>query len=215
MFLCDEGNTSCLDSQASDFSNVTPSAYADATAVGNLTLGSKRPDTMDYLRFICEVCITMPIAVAGILGNLVSIFVLRQYRPAMTTTTILQCLAWTDTAYLTGSVVLRTFRYIGIPNYDTYSPYIFFWLYPTIYGIRLTDTWLTVLLTVDRFIAVCYPLHANRLCSRAKTNVLIVIIVLCSFAFSVPRYFEYIIIVPSNHTMPISTPVSQLQSTSA
>lgn len=201
MFNWDKDNTTYIDSEASDFSNTTSVAYANATV-----------DPMTLVRVICEVWISLPIAVAGIIGNLVSIFVLRQYKPAMTTTIILQCLAWTDTAYLTVSIILRSFRYMGIPSYETYNPYIFFWLYPTVYAIRLTGTWLTVLLTVDRFIAVCYPLHANRLCSRAKTSLLILIIVLCSFAFSVPRYFEYIKINPSNetnHTKRTLTPVSR------
>lgn len=202
MFRMGENNATYLDTEASNFSNITPAAVADVVdyaanyatpVVGNLSASDRQ---LRQLRIICELWISLPIAVAGIIGNLVSIFVLRQYKPAMTTTMILQCLAWTDTAYLTASVILRHFPFFGIPNY-----YIFFWLYPTMYVIRLTDTWLTVLLTVDRFIAVCYPLHANRLCSQAKTNVIIIVIVLCSFAFSAPRYFEYIVINPVNHTI--------------
>ena len=35
------------------------------------------------------------------------------------------------------------------------------WLRPGLYWLRLTNTWLTVLLTADRYVAVCRPLQAT------------------------------------------------------
>jgi len=68
---------------------------------------------------------------------------------------------------------------------------IFPWLYPTVYFLRLLSVWLTVLLTVDRYIAVWYPLDARRLCTVKRTYIVMTAIVLVTLAFCLPRYFEY------------------------
>lgn len=68
---------------------------------------------------------------------------------------------------------------------------MFPWLYPTVYFLRLLSVWLTVLLTVDRYIAVRYPLDARRLCTVKRTYIVMAGIVLATLVFSMPRYFEY------------------------
>lgn len=65
------------------------------------------------------------------------------------------------------------------------------WLLPTAYFLRLFGIWLTVLLTVDRYIAVWYPLDAKRLCTARRTYLLMAMIAVLSMAFTIPRYFEY------------------------
>ena len=68
---------------------------------------------------------------------------------------------------------------------------IFPWMYPTAYFLRLLSVWLTVLLTVDRYIAVWYPLNARSLCTVRRTYIIITATTLLTLAFSLPRYFEY------------------------
>jgi len=48
-----------------------------------------------------------------------------------------------------------------------------------------------VLLTVDRYIAVWYPLRARSLCTVRRTYIMITAATLATLAFSIPRYFEY------------------------
>jgi len=64
-------------------------------------------------------------------------------------------------------------------------------MYPTVYFLRLLSVWLTVLLTVDRYIAVWYPLDARRLCTMRRTYIVMAIITLVTLAFCLPRYFEF------------------------
>jgi len=59
------------------------------------------------------------------------------------------------------------------------------------YCVRLVDTWLVVLLTVDRHIAVCQPLKLHTRCGTARTWTIIVVIAAVSVLFSLPRCFEY------------------------
>lgn len=168
------------------------------------------PDWFLVMRFVCDVCLSFPVAVAGILGNALTIFVLFHYKPAMSTTVILRWLAVNNSLSLTVTIFLRSLRYVHLAPYNAVFPYIFFWMFPTNFAIRLTDTWLVVLLTFDRYIAVCYPFQASRLCSRTKTNVAVFVIVVSAYLFSVPRYFEYIEI-NSSPTPTVSHKVSKMR----
>jgi hypothetical protein len=47
-------------------------------------------DRLQLLRLVCEVMISLPVAMVGIVGNLLSLVVLRRQRPTLTTTLILQ-----------------------------------------------------------------------------------------------------------------------------
>jgi len=57
--------------------------------------------------------------------------------------------------------------------------------------VRLVDTWLTVLLTVNRYIAVCHPLKIHSRCGTARTWTIIAVVVAVSVLFSMPRCFEF------------------------
>ena len=151
------------------------------------------------LQFACDVVIGTPLVATGIVANILSFVVLSRQKNRMTTTVLLQALAVCDTLILLVVLLLRS-----LPNFhilsgtDTLSAYInvhysstFVCLFPVMYFLRLTDTWLTTLLTVDRYIAVCHPLQVQRLCtlSRAYKNMAIVFVM--ALVFSAPRFFEY------------------------
>ena len=105
-----------------------------------------------------------------------------------------QGLAVADTLVLITGFLLRSMRYLVHTEGFTYFHAIIYpGMFPTFYVLRLVNTWLTVLLTVDRYIATCRPLHAQRLCTMKRTYGLITVIVLASIAFSVPRYFESVL----------------------
>ena len=99
-----------------------------------------------------------------------------------------------DTLVLLIIFLLRSLRYV-VPLI-TYVEYrdahksLYSWLFPSAYVLRMINGWLTVLLTVDRYIAVCRPLHAQRLCTiqRAYSNIIAVIV--ASIIFCLPRFFE-------------------------
>jgi len=98
-----------------------------------------------------------------------------------------------DTLVLLIVFLLRSFRYVApLVNVDYKNVHVslYGWLFPCAYVLRMVNAWLTVLLTVDRYIAVCRPLHAQRLCTiqRAYTNIFIV--TAASVVFCLPRFFE-------------------------
>ncbi|KAK2185706.1 hypothetical protein NP493_226g08001 [Ridgeia piscesae] len=59
-------------------------------------------------RFVCEVCISMPIAIVGIITNVVAFLVLATQKHRLTTTVLLQALAVADTLVLVCSLLIRS-----------------------------------------------------------------------------------------------------------
>lgn len=152
---------------------------------------------LNLLRFVCEVVITMPVAVLGIIGNLLGFVVWhRQQQQSGNTSIILQTLAVIDTLLLALTITMRSVRYIewcgvaDLPNYDAMRDYLYRYGYPMLYIIRMAGTWITTLLTVNRWLAVCHPLHVHRLITRRSVTIQVVVILMLSLLFSIPRYFE-------------------------
>lgn len=173
------------------FSGISDNSSADS-ASGALCGG----DDLMVFRFICEVVISLPVAVLGVLGNSLAFAVLCWHEQKGATNILLRCLAVADTFALLSAIVLRSLRYWhiclgGLHAYNAVYGYIFCWLYPSVYFIRLFDVCVTVLLTVERYIAVSYPFRAQHWCSVRLTYRYIIAVGIFSMAFSVPRFFEY------------------------
>jgi hypothetical protein len=144
------------------------------------------------VRYICDVWISMPLASAGIMGNLLSVLAFCLLPgPPHPTITVLLALAITDIGILLLTLLLRSVRLLGWTNYDVWFHHVFRWLYPTTYVARLGATWLVVLLTVERYVAVCRPLEARRLITVGRTRLAVAGIAVAVVVFSLPRYFEY------------------------
>jgi len=166
-----------------------PSAVADYRNTSDTD-----PDPLPFVRLVCEVYITMPLAMAGIVGSILSFAVLCNHRPRLTPTVVLQYLALADVTILALCLTLRSFRYIEppIPGYsERVFAYVFCILYPIAFITRMFGTWLVVLLTIDRYIAVCHPLQASRLCTVKRTLIIVAVMFVSSVVFSLPRFFEY------------------------
>ena len=145
-------------------------------------------------RYITEVVISFPVAVLGIIGNVLAFIVLCRQRQRLTTTVLLQGLAIADTLVLISIVLGRCFRYLAMCNswsaYTEIFPELFRWLYPLTYFFRQTDVWLITLLTIDRWIAVCKPLHAQRLCTLSRAYKQMTAVTIGSMVVTLPRFFE-------------------------
>ena len=158
---------------------------------GSTHVTSYEGPNIPLFRFVCEVCMSLPIAVIGICGNILAFVVLCRQKQRLTTSVLLQALAVADTLVLISAILLRSMRYVGWEAFDNIYHYIFVVLYPCVYFFRLADTWLTVMLTIDRYITVCHPLQAQRVCTLRRTYISIAAIVMATLLFSAPRFFEF------------------------
>ena len=132
----------------------------------------------------------------GIVGNVLSIIVLSHRQMRNSTSYYLISLAIYDML-----VLLFMSLFLAIPTIylekDILEGYYFAYPYihPFVYPIALiaqTGTVYTILaFTVERYIAVCRPLHAANTCTMARTKRVILIIFVSSITYNIPRFFEY------------------------
>ena len=143
------------------------------------------------VRFCCDVVLSFPLAVLGIFGNSLLHVVLRRHHTRFATDVLLHVLTFTDTMILISSVLLRSMRHVGWQAYDDAYCYIFVSLYPTVYVFRLVDIWITVIVVIERYVAVMSPEHTVRLDTPPRVYVIIGVTVVCAIVFSVPRFLEF------------------------
>ncbi|KAK2147331.1 hypothetical protein NP493_3477g00004, partial [Ridgeia piscesae] len=76
------------------------------------------------------------------------------------------------------------------------------------WGASIAQTsavWLVVILTADRYIAICRPLHACQYSTRSRARRAVVLVWLMSVLYNLPRFFERNIVV-------VTDPVSNVTS---
>lgn len=104
----------------------------------------------------------LPIIILGILGNiLIIIIMLRQRSDKLPITFHLACIASTDSLTLVLFLLLESLRYMaycvgGLSTYLSDYPMTFTLLYPLYYISRLGNSWLVILLGMDRFVVVSF-----------------------------------------------------------
>lgn len=186
----------CLSQQNKSHESAVNESWFNSSFFTCLRKGYEDDPMVTMLRNISEIWICFPLVIFGIVGNLISLYVLSKHRQRQKLRTILillRTLALVDTLVLISIFLVRSLRYIGPRDYIAVFTRIYPYLYPTAYVLRLMNTWMTVLLTIDRYVAVCKPLHAQRLCTVRKTYLQVAIVVILSILICVPRYFEYYI----------------------
>ena len=201
-------NTSFMDSDIGNLTlhytgmlNNSNSSNFTVDNVSRALTRSRRPEMCNLdqeswrLRFAFSVVLSLPVEILGILGNLLALIVLFKQKPTTTTTVLLQCLAVADIFVLVFSMMFRSLRTLHecfIPRgpYWTHFQVMMQYVFPFVYIARLCSTWLTVLLTVDRYIAVCKPLHAQRLCTLSRVAKELLVLVLFAVGYNIVRFFE-------------------------
>ena len=67
---------------------------------------------------------------------------------------------------------------------------------------QTASVYLTVLVTVERFVVVCHPLKARSLCTTTRTRLGVLLVMFFSILYNMSRFFEY-----TYHTAEVSEEV--------
>ena len=149
-----------------------------------------------YLRWLSDVVLLPPIVVFGVIGNVMAFATLCAQRGNLSTSILLRFIAVIDTLLLLSAVPMRFMRQIDVCHNilhsfnDTYAR-LFPFFYGLLFVLRAASTWSTVLLTIDRHIAVCRPLHAHRIVTIKVAISQVVGVAVFSLLFNIPIFFEY------------------------
>ncbi|XP_017074826.1 uncharacterized protein LOC108110320 [Drosophila eugracilis] len=180
-------------------STLTATATATATeTLGNATVGEMFSDAdMAEVRHVVQRILVPCVFVIGLLGNSVSIYVLTRKRMRCTTNIYLTALAITDIAYLTCQLILSLQHY----DYTKFHVEIYWQLYG--YFVWLCDSfgyisiYIAVCFTIERFIAIRYPLKRQTFCTESLAKKVIAAVAFFCLLSTLSTAFEHTITVGS------------------
>jgi 7 transmembrane receptor (rhodopsin family) len=136
------------------------------------------------------------VGVLGILGNILSMIILSRPQMRSSINYLLIGLARCDTILILTSILL-----FGVPAIYPYTGYLRFYymrllpeisrvVYPLAMVAQTSSVYLTLTVTLERYVAVCHPLRARALCTYGRARIYVVVIIVFSICYNVPRYFE-------------------------
>jgi len=154
-------------------------------------------------RIVVDVCIVGLLCLIGFIGNSLTFVILRGDRDKNSTTNwLLQTLAVVDIVYLVACVLIQPVKAVHDIRPETewrrdstWSSFriVFTHLEPYIWPLasiaQTVTIWVVVLVTVDRYIAICMPLRSKiRTLPRARAAVAVVIV--AAILYNIPGFFE-------------------------
>ena len=136
------------------------------------------------------------LCIAGLVGNLISFAVFWTDKIKTSTSFLFQGLSLIDTTMLL--LVFPVYCIDAMVSYtgwfETYSHYIDPWVKVYIFPLALMNQtatiWTTVLVGVNRYIAVCKPYQAPRLCTVAQARKQLTTVLVCAVLYNLPKFFE-------------------------
>ena len=156
-------------------------------------------------RFMMSVGVTGSLCIFGIVGNILTLLVFRNFskdssdkRTKSSAPLLLSALAISDFALLFSLYIVKS-----IPSFISFTKiypkffvsYFFYFL--MIYGWNVVDvsqcvnTWITVLVTMHRFIAIVSPHKAAIYCTYRKARLHLMISCIVIILFEIPIFFDY------------------------
>uniref|UniRef100_A0A1I7YMA4 G_PROTEIN_RECEP_F1_2 domain-containing protein n=1 Tax=Steinernema glaseri TaxID=37863 RepID=A0A1I7YMA4_9BILA len=97
------------------------------------------------------------------------------------------------------SVLVSSFFVFSMPviaeyseNYEmvTESPRLLVWFYPIAHTSHTTSVYLTILVSVHRYLGVCHPFLVRRISSAKSVKIVLSAAVIFAVVFNIPRWFE-------------------------
>ncbi|XP_061193929.1 probable G-protein coupled receptor B0563.6 [Saccostrea echinata] len=167
-------------------------AFPNNTTEVNQTSGwinSNRGSVAEIFGMICTKYVAPSICVFGILGNSFSLVVL--LRKSLKQSPYINLKALTIVNLL---ALLLSFPYMihgeNSKEYGWmwYNIYIFI---PFVSFLTATSIWIVVLMTIERFMYVRFPLRAKGQCGRTGTIIRIFVVSLLAFIVSLHKFFQY------------------------
>lgn len=173
--------------------NLTANATASVNGSGTFAMDPDADNTVGF--WLNGVGITI-IGVMGIFGNIASIRVLSHKQMKSSVNFILIALASSDLMLIVTSILM--FAWTTIYPYNGYMKDYFYIYFPHMARIifplaliaQTISVYMTFLISLERYIAVCHPLKARSFCTHARTRLSIIFTVVVSIIYNLPKFFD-------------------------
>lgn len=140
------------------------------------------------------------VGILGILGNILSMIILSRPQMRSSINYLLIGLARCDIVLILTSILL--FGVSAIYPYTNYLRYYYMRLlpeisrvlYPIAMSAQTASIYLTLTVTLERYVAVCHPLRARAICTYGRARIYVVVILVFSICYNIPRFFEVALI---------------------
>ncbi len=188
---------------SNDLYNMSTSTWLESTSwftpTPYLTVAQRK--TCHFLAGVCQMRIVIDIFVVGLLcvtgvaGNSIAILVLRTDNINKMVSFLLQAVAVADNAYLLACFCFQTLKAIcdctqWIPGFKSTFPYAERFIWPFASIAQMSAVWLVVLVTMDRYMAICRPFDTLRVWITLYARRAVFIIPIISLLYNMPRFFE-------------------------
>ena len=140
-----------------------------------------------FKNILMHICITL-----GVFGNILTLVVLLQKKMRKTSTAqYLAALTLFDLIFIICSFI-NNVEYI-YPQYtkdSVLNPFLNLIFYPLADFSSNTSAYLILMFTIERYIAVAYPLHSLYWCRASKARKIIMLTILFTFLLTFPTFLE-------------------------
>ncbi|KAH0564590.1 FMRFamide receptor-like [Cotesia glomerata] len=165
--------------------------------IGNLTLECKTELSDGALfEFITNGILLNLVGVFGLFGNIISMIILSRPQMKSSINYLLIGLARCDTILIITAVLIHglpaIYSYTGLLfdyKFKTY-PHIVRYLYPLSCMAQMVTVYLTLTVTIERYVAVCHPLKARSFCTYGRARLAVLCIVIVSTIYNLPKFWE-------------------------
>lgn len=183
---------------AGEYNNADASTTMSTDGPPPQVIPAGPPETPDYLlhtQFVCDRVLVPLVVSFGIVGNILSLAVLTRKEMASPTNCFLTALAISDLSLLLLQV--PTFFGLNAALAATAGFKLFLRYYTVVMyvmtNVFLTCTcWLTVAVTVERFLSLRFMMHPRLVCSLQRAKRAVLAVFFASFLFHFSKFFEYV-----------------------
>lgn len=166
----------------------------------NITEEEMNELILDSIKYHIDGVVAIIVIFLGVIGNFLTLIVLTRPTMHSSTNTFLTGLAVWDIMVLFSTLFLITLPELSEAYKGTVLPYVVVYEYPVALISQTSTVWITVSFTVERYIAVCHPLRAARMCTPARARIVIIAVSFASLAFNVCRWFEWKLVEDTKQT---------------
>lgn len=180
-----------------NFTNTNFSLDDNETAY--ISTDNENDDKSEILfEFITNGVLLNLVGILGIMGNIISMVILSRPQMRSSINYLLTGLARSDTVLIITSILIfglpALFKYTNSQLLFSYYYRVYPFLAPVVYPLAViaqtVSVYLTLTVTLERFVAVCHPLQARSLCTYGRARLYVLLIIIFSILYNLSRFWE-------------------------